>query len=147
MKLLPLWMRRSANVEPQIASRQLILPMESEPAPKGTGLLARAQTRDVTADVALVALRLAGWYGVSALATLGIYVVFFLLLGGGSAEAFFAHLANLANHFGAADDARRDTFVLLFSGITAGLFLVVSLARHRSFRAIFIIPAQAKDRS
>lgn len=146
MTALPLLLRRSAKADPPAAARQLILPMEHAPKASGTPSLARAQVQRVAADLSLVALRLAGWISVTALATLGVYVLFFLLLGGGSAEVFFAHLANLAIRFGAADEARRTSFVLMLSGITAGLFLLVSFARVRSFAAIFSIHAQAKDR-
>ena len=53
----------------------------------------------------------AGFLGSTYLMTLGLPLLFFLLLSQGSVDAFFAQLSNLSDRFLAADAARRAVFV------------------------------------
>ena len=134
--------RRSSNG----ASR--ILPMDiSPPARRRVNTRARLHLRQVGADLCYIALRVSGWLVVSLLATLGLYVLFFMALGNMSAEGFFAQLANLGDRFGAADPARRGSFMSLLTTVSAALFILVSAARLRSLLAVFSLSDPAgKDR-
>ena len=108
---------------------------------------ARLHLRQVGADLCYIALRVSGWLVVSLLATLGLYVLFFMALGNMSAEGFFAQLANLGDRFGAADPARRGSFMSLLTTVSAALFILVSAARLRSLLAVFSLSDPAgKDR-
>lgn len=91
-----------------------------------------ARLRQAAANACYGALRLAGWSAVTALATLGCFVLFFLALGDFSADGFFAQVENLARRFIAADQARRAQFLSLLT-IVAGVALAsVSACRWRS---------------
>ncbi len=106
----------------------------------------RLDLRGIAAGLCYFALRLAGWLSLTALATLGLYAVFFMALGAFSAEGFFAHLANLSVRFGDAEPARRAPFVRQIAVVTLVLFLTVSAARYRSLAAVFsAVSAPRKD--
>jgi len=118
-----------------------IIPLAVEPVSGQNGAV-----RGIAADLCYFALRLAGWLSLTALATLGLYAVFFMALGAFSAEGFFAHLANLSVRFGDAEPARRAPFVRQIAVVTLVLFLTVSAARYRSLAAVFSAdPAPRKD--
>lgn len=79
-------------------------PMSDElPPEKGW----RGRAADACYILAKAGLFLASSY----LIALGLPLLFFLLLAGGSAEAFFAHLGNFADRFLAAEPARRVAFL------------------------------------
>ena len=124
-----------------------IIALAAEPASRQKGVAAQPLTvRRIVADLCYFALRLAGWLSLTALATFGLYAVFFMALGAFSAEGFFAHLANLSNRFGDAEPARQALFVRQLAVVTLVLFLTVSVARYRSLAAVFSAdPAPRKD--
>ena len=108
--------------------------------------IARQKLRQIFADLCYFVLRLVGWLALTALATLGLYAVFFMALGAFSAEGFFAQLANLSVRYGDAGPARQALFVRQLAVVTLLLFLIVSAARYRSLAAVFSAdPAPRKD--
>ena len=84
------------------------------------------------ADACLLSLRLVGWLSVTLLAAAGCLVLLFAMLGGFTAEGFFAHLDNLASRFAAADTARREQFLDLAKLAAAGLAAGIAACRWRS---------------
>ena len=88
-------------------------------------------------DLCLLMLRLAGWATVTLLAAAGCLVLFFAMLGGFTAQGFFAHLANLATRFGAADPHRRDAFLALARLVGAAAVAVIAACRWRSLARSF----------
>ena len=60
-------------------------------------------------------------------------LLFFLLLSGGSPDAFFAHVANLGDRFLAADLARRVTFLGQCKFVLIGLATLVVVWRMPRF--------------
>jgi hypothetical protein len=90
-------------------------------------------------DACLVALRLAGWSVVTLLATLGCFVLVFLILGNFEPNGFFAHLDNLAGRFLEADGVRRTGFVALVLKVAALLLAIMTACRWRSLTAVFRI--------
>ena len=134
--------RRSSSSPPRILPMDVALPTR-----RRVNTRARLHLRQVGADLCYIALRVSGWLVVSLLATLGLYVLFFMALGNMSAEGFFAQLANLGDRFGAADPARRGSFMSLLTTVSAALFILVSAARLRSLLAVFSLSDPAgKDR-
>lgn len=67
--------------------------------------------RKRAADLCFIALRASTFLGSSTLMALGVPLVFFLAIAGGDGQGLFAHLANLAERFGAADAARQARFL------------------------------------
>lgn len=96
------------------------------------------------ADVCLVSLRLAGWLLVTLLATAGSLVLLFMMLGGFSAEGFFAHLDNLASRFATADQARRDQFLQLARVALAILASGMAACRWRLLARILSAPGETR---
>ena len=105
-------------------------------APRQTGHGWRHHLGRAVADTSYVALRLSGWLMMTALATLGVLVLFFMLIGDFTPIGFFSHVANLGTRFVAADSARRAVFgdELFFTFIVA--FGVVALLRGKLLLAI-----------
>ena len=83
------------------------------------------------ADTSYVALRLSGWLLGTALASLGVFVLFFLMLGDFGSLGFFSHVGNLGTRFVAADEARRATFMGQVHVVEAVIFGLTALARGR----------------
>lgn len=83
-----------------------------------------------------VLLRASGWMAMTLLATFGVAILFFLMLGDFTAIGFFSQVANLGTRFVAADSARRAVFgdELFFTFIVA--FGVVALLRGKLLLAI-----------
>lgn len=80
------------------------------------------------ANAAYILLAASGFLASTYLMTLGLPLLFFLLLSGGSAELFFAQVANLADRFLAADAARQAGFAQdLALGLVALATLVAAL--------------------
>lgn len=96
----------------------------------------KREVRRVVADVSYIALKAAGYIGSIHLMTLGLPIVFFLAISHGSAELFFAHLANLADRFLAADPARQETFA---NEVRFGLVGIATLI------AIYRLPRFLRD--
>ena len=63
--------------------------------------------RGHAADVCYILVKGSGFLASSYLIALGLPLLFFLLVSGGSGEAFFAHLGNFADRFLAAESERR----------------------------------------
>ena len=94
------------------------------------------KVRRVVADVSYIALKAAAYIGSIHLMTLGLPIVFFLAISHGSAELFFAHLANLADRFLAADPARQQAFA---NAVRFGLVGIATLI------AIYRLPRFLRD--
>ena len=69
----------------------------------------------------------------SYLIALGLPLLFFLLLSGGSAEAFFAHLANFADRFLGAEPDRKVAFLVETKFVLIGLATLVVIGRMPRF--------------
>lgn len=106
---------------------------------------ARALASSRLPDLCLLTLRLAGWATVTVLATLGCFVVFFLMLGNFSAEGFFAHLANLSSRFTSADVARQSQFLNLSATVSAVLFAGVAISRRSSLLSALRLTPKGPD--
>lgn len=63
------------------------------------------------ADLCFITMRASGFIGSSFLMALGAPLVFFLAVSGGDGPSLFAHLANLAERFLAADHTRQSQFL------------------------------------
>lgn len=83
------------------------------------------------ADTSYVTLRLSGWLLGTGLASLGVFVLFFLMLGDFTSLGFFSHVGNLGTRFVAADEARRATFMGQVHVVQAVIFGLTALARGR----------------
>lgn len=133
--------------KPSARSGDRIIPLAVEPlvrSSKASRVL--PPIRPLIADLSYFALRLAGWLSLTVLATLGLYVLFFMALGAFTAEGFFAHLANLATRYGEAEPARQALFVRQVAVTALVVFIAVSAARYRSFAAVFAaVPDPRKD--
>lgn len=70
--------------------------------------------RTRAADMCFITLRASTFLGSSYLMALGVPLVFFLAISGGDGSSLFAHLANLAERFLAADYARQVSFLAEF---------------------------------
>ena len=70
--------------------------------------------RTRAADLCFITLRASTFLGSSYLMALGVPLVFFLAISGGDGSSLFAHLANLAERFLAADHARQVSFLAEF---------------------------------
>ena len=84
-------------------------------------------------DEQLVSQPVPTWLGSSYLMALGLPLLFFLLLSRGHPDAFFAHVANLADRFLAADLARRVTFLGQCKFVLIGLATLVVVWRMPRF--------------
>ena len=100
--------------------------------------------RSHAADLCYIVLRGSTFLASSYLMALGLPLLFFLLISGGDAGVFFAHLANLAVRFGEAEPARQVIFVRQLAVVTIILFLGVSAARYRSLAAVFSAASAAR---
>jgi hypothetical protein len=89
--------------------------------------------RSRMADGCYILLRGCLFLGSSYLMALGVPLLFFLLLSGGSPDAFFAHVANLGDRFLAADLARRVTFLSQCKFVLIGLATLVVVWRMPRF--------------
>ena len=91
----------------------------------------RRHLGQAVADTSYVALRLSGWLMMTALASLGVLVLFFMMIGDFTPIGFFSHVANLGTRFVAADEVRRSTFMGQLHVVGAITFALVALARGR----------------
>jgi len=69
----------------------------------------------------------------SYLIAMGLPLLFFLLLSGGNAEVFFAHVGNFADRFLAADSERRVAFLGETKFVLIGLATLVVVWRMPRF--------------
>ena len=89
--------------------------------------------RSRVADGCYILIRGCLFLGSSYLMALGLPLLFFLLLSGGSPDAFFAHVANLGDRFLAADFERRVAFLGECKVLLAGLATLVVVWRMPRF--------------
>ena len=89
--------------------------------------------RKRAADLCFITLRASTFLGSSYLMALGVPLVFFLALSGGDGESLFAHLANLAERFRAADYARQVTFLGEFKLVLIGAATLIAAVRLPRF--------------
>ncbi|MET4131968.1 hypothetical protein ABIE62_001091 [Porphyrobacter sp. MBR-155] len=95
-----------AAAEPNPAQGDALDASRDEKAHKGW--------RTRAGDLCFITLRVSTFLGSSYLMALGVPLVFFLAISGGDAPSLFAHLANLAERFLAADHARQVSFLAEF---------------------------------
>lgn len=81
------------------------LPVEDDLPPPGKGWRGHA------ADTCYILLKAGGFLATTYLMTLGLPLLFFLMISGGDVELFFAQLANFADRFLGADPDRQVGFV------------------------------------
>lgn len=67
--------------------------------------------RRYAADTCFILVKAGGFLASTYLMTLGLPLLFFLMISGGSVDVFFAQIANLADRFLSADAARQSGFV------------------------------------
>ena len=90
---------------------------------------AAARRKQAAQDLLVIALRLSGWLATSALATLGIATLFFLVLGGFTLDGLMLQLDNLASRFVAADASRRGQFAAISFGVELTGVVLIALVR------------------
>ena len=100
---------------------------------------ATARRKKAAQDLLVIALRLSGWLATSALATLGIATLFFLVLGGFTLDGLMLQLDNLASRFVAADTARRDQFAAISFGVMLTGFVLIGFFRRASLISAFLV--------
>jgi hypothetical protein len=81
------------------------LAVEDDLPPPGKGWRGHA------ADTCYILLKAGGFLATTYLMTLGLPLLFFLMISGGDVELFFAQLANFADRFLGADPDRQVGFV------------------------------------
>lgn len=105
----------------------LLPPPRRRKAPPGPG------ARRFASDVCYIALKAAGFIGSIHLMVLGLPIVFFLAISHGSAEIFFAHLANLADRFIDAAPARQQSFANELRFGLVGITTLIAIYRLPRF--------------
>ena len=96
-----------------------------------------ADLRVWIADACFASLVLTRWVSVTLLATMGLYVLFFLALGDFTPEGAFAQLDNLARRYLEASPDRQGSFLRGTAGVSTLLFLVLASFRWRSLTVHF----------
>ena len=96
-----------------------------------------AEARVWFADACFASLVLTRWVSVTLLATMGLYVLFFLALGDFTPEGAFAQLDNLARRYLEASPDRQASFLRGTAGVSMLLFLVLASFRWRSLTVHF----------
>lgn len=104
---------------------------DAQPAPANEAAHRGWRTR--AADLCFITLRASTFLGSSYLMALGVPLVFFLAVSGGDGESLFAHLANLAERFRAADYARQVTFLGEFKMVLIGAATLIAAVRLPRF--------------
>ena len=84
-----------------------------------------------------VGFRLAGWAAVTLLAAAGLFVLVFAAFGNFTLSGFFLQVANLADRFGAADEARRTAFQADLNVIVAVAVAGTMFFRRGSLKRAF----------
>ncbi|ALJ12314.1 hypothetical protein [Sphingopyxis macrogoltabida] len=113
----------------------LVTPFDRTDAPEDEQFVMQpAPTiRSRMADGCYIVLRGSLFLGSSYLMALGLPLLFFLLLSGGNPDAFFAHVANLADRFLGAELERRVTFLGEFKFVAVALATLIVMARMPRF--------------
>ena len=73
--------------------------------------MAREENLGHAADTCYILVKAGGFLATTYLMTLGLPLLFFLMISGGDVELFFAQLANFADRFLGADPDRQIGFV------------------------------------
>ena len=89
--------------------------------------------RSHAADLCYIALRGSTFLASSYLMALGLPLLFFLLISGGDAGVFFAHLANIADRFLGAEQGRQVGFLDEFKFVLIGVATLVVVWRLPRF--------------
>jgi len=98
----------------------------------------RTDLKRVIADTSYAALRLSGWLITTTLASMGVFMLFFLMIGDFTPLGFFSQLGNLGTRFVAADEFRRSSFMGQVDLVAAVIFALVTVARWRLLLTILV---------
>lgn len=98
----------------------------------------RTDLKQVIADASYAALRLSGWLITTTLASMGVFMLFFLMIGDFTPLGFFSQLGNLGTRFVAADELRRSSFMGQVHVVAAVIFALVTVARWRLLLTILV---------
>lgn len=116
-----------ASAEPDRENGDALDALGDEKAHKGW--------RTRAGDLCFITLRASTFLASSYLMALGVPLVFFLAISGGDGSSLFAHLANLAERFLAADYARQVSFLAEFKLVLiAAATLIAALRLPRFLR-------------
>ena len=85
------------------------------------------------ADTCFILLKAGGFLATTYLMTLGLPLLFFLMISGGDVELFFAQLANFADRFLSAEPERQVDFVDQLTFGLVGLATLVACLRLPAF--------------
>lgn len=102
-------------------------PADDDLPPPGKGW------RGHVADTCYILVKAAGFLATTYLMTLGLPLLFFLMISGGDVELFFAQLANFADRFLGADPDRQVSFVEQLKFGLIGLATLVACLRLPGF--------------
>ncbi|CCA92407.1 hypothetical protein [Novosphingobium sp. PP1Y] len=89
--------------------------------------------RSHAADLCYIVLRGSTFLASSYLIALGLPLLFFLLISGGDAGVFFAHLANISDRFLGAEQGRQIGFLDEFKFVLIGVATLVVVWRLPRF--------------
>lgn len=89
--------------------------------------------RSHAADLCYIVLRGSTFLASSYLMALGLPLLFFLLISGGDAGVFFAHLANISDRFLGAEQGRQIGFLDEFKFVLIGVATLVVVWRLPHF--------------
>lgn len=89
--------------------------------------------RSHAADLCYIVLRGSTFLASSYLMALGLPLLFFLLISGGDAGVFFAHLANISDRFLGAEQGRQIGFLDEFKFVLIGVATLVVVWRLPRF--------------
>ena len=89
--------------------------------------------RGHAADTCYILLKAGGFLATTYLMTLGLPLLFFLMISGGDVELFFAQVANFADRFLGADPERQVNFVNQLTFGLVGLATLVACLRLPGF--------------
>lgn len=98
----------------------------------------RTDLKRAIADASYAALRLSGWLITTTLASMGVFMLSFLMIGDFTPLGFFSQLGNLGTHFVAADELRRSSFMGQVDVVAAAIFALVTVARWRLLLTILV---------
>lgn len=98
----------------------------------------RTDLKHVIADASYAALRLSGWLITTTLASMGVIMLLFLMIGDFTSLGFFSQLGNLGTRFVAADEMRRSSFMGQVDVVAAVIFALVTVARWRLLLTILV---------
>lgn len=89
--------------------------------------------RQRAADTCYILVKAGSFLGSTYLMTLGLPLLFFLMISGGSMDLLFAQIANLADRFLSADPVRQASFVEELKFAAVGLATLIAIWRMPRF--------------